>query len=33
MEIMLRDWSKKTIEDEFQTFPKVNVETEKEAWK
>jgi hypothetical protein len=31
METMLRDWSTKTIENEFQTFSKVNVETEKES--
>jgi len=33
MKTMLRDWSRKTIEDEFQTYPKVSVETEKQAWK
>jgi hypothetical protein len=33
MEIMLHDWSVKSIENEFQTFPKVTVEQEKEAWK
>jgi hypothetical protein len=33
MKTMLRHWSTKTIEDEFQTNLKVNVETEKEAWK
>ena len=33
METMLRDWSAKSIEDEFQTYPKINIETEKQAWK
>jgi hypothetical protein len=31
--MLLHDWSTKTIENEFQTFPKVNVEREKENWK
>ena len=28
---MLRDWSTKSIEDEFQTYPKINIEIEKQA--
>ena len=28
METMLRDWSTKSIEDEFQTYPKINIEIE-----
>ena len=31
METMLRDWSTKSIEDEFQTYPKTNIETEKQT--
>ena len=33
MKAMLHGWSIKTIDDEYQTFPKVNLEKEKEAWK
>ena len=33
VETMLRDWSTKSIEDEFQTYPKINTEIEKQAWK
>ena len=33
METMLRDWSTKSIEDEFQTYPKINIETEKQTRK
>ena len=33
METMLRDWSTKSIEDEFQTYLKINIETEKHTWK
>ena len=33
METMLRDWTTKFIEDEFQTHPKINIETEKHTWK
>ncbi|CAF2546474.1 unnamed protein product [Rotaria sp. Silwood2] len=29
---MLRVWPTKIIEDEFQTFPKINIEQEKEPW-
>ncbi|CAF4881795.1 unnamed protein product [Rotaria sp. Silwood1] len=33
MDTMLREWSRKTAEDEFQTYPKISVEIEKQAWK
>ncbi len=33
MQDMLRDWSNKTAEAAYQTFPHVNGETEKEGWK
>ena len=32
METMFRDWPTKSIEDEFQTYPKINIEIEKQAW-
>ena len=31
METKLRDWSTKSIEDEFQTYSKINIEIEKQA--
>jgi hypothetical protein len=33
IETMLLDWSKKSSEDDFQTFPTVDAAKEKEAWK
>jgi hypothetical protein len=33
MATMLRDWSTKTVENEFQTFAAVNLQAEKEGWK
>ena len=33
LETMLRDWSRKSIDNEFQTYSKTNIEIEKQAQK